>query len=151
MSRMHSGAKGKAGSTKPAQKTTPTWLGYKKNEIELLIAKLAKEGFTASQIGLHLRDRYGIPDVKLITGVTITQILKEKKLTKKLPEDISYLIKKSIAVKKHLESNKADKAAIRGLHLTESKIRRLVKYYKKSKVLPKDWVYDSSQARFYLE
>jgi small subunit ribosomal protein S15 len=148
---MHSGAKGKAGSTKPIQKTTPTWLSYKKNEVELIIAKLAKEGLTASQIGLHLRDRYGIPDVKLITEVTITQILKEKKLTKKLPEDISALIKKSIAVKKHLETNKSDKAAIRGMHLTESKIRRLVKYYKKAKVLPKDWVYDPSQARFYLE
>lgn len=151
MARMHSGAKGKSKSKRPAQKTVPTWLRYKEKEIELLVVKLAKEGLTASQMGLHLRDKYGIPDVKLIAKKTITKILKEKNLTKKIPEDLAALIRKNIAVKKHLEVNKKDKTALRGLQLTESKIRRLVKYYKKARVLPVEWVYDPSQARFYLE
>ena len=151
MARMHSRRKGKAGSLRPAKPTKPTWIRYKPNEIELLITKLAKEGKSTSKIGIILRDSYGIPDVKLLTGKTITKILKEKNLITGLPENLQDLIKKAIAVRKHLEANKKDMTAKRGLQLTESKIRRLTKYYKKTKVLPKDWNYDPSKARTYVE
>ena len=80
MARMHSRDKGKSGSTKPAEKVIPTWTRYKPDEVELLIGKLGKEGQTASQIGVFLRDTYGVPDVKLVCGKKISQILDQKEL-----------------------------------------------------------------------
>jgi len=150
MARIHSRRKGTSGSTKPSKKTKPVWLSYPAKEVELLVAKLGKEK-PPSQIGLFLRDIYGIPDVKVITGKSITQILKEKGLLKEIPEDLIALIKKAIKIKKHLEENKQDKTAKRGLQLTESKIKRLVKYYKKAKKLPIDWKYDLSKLRLVTE
>ncbi len=146
MARMHSRRKGKAGSKKPIRKTVPSWLRYKPKEVELLVVKLAKEGYAPSKIGLFLRDTYGIPDVKLVTKKKITQILKENNLLPELPEDLTALIKKSIALIKHLEKNHQDKTAKRGLQLTESKIKRLIKYYKKVKKLPADYKYESEKA-----
>ncbi|MBW3023178.1 30S ribosomal protein S15, partial [Candidatus Woesearchaeota archaeon] len=137
MARMHSRAKGKAGSLKPLKAAKPTWARNKPNEIELLIVKLAKEGNSTSKIGTILRDSYGVPDVKLLTGKTITKILKEKNLVTGLPENLQSMIKRAVAERKHLEANKKDKTAKRGLQLTESKIRRLTAYYKKKKVLEK--------------
>ncbi|MBU1201062.1 MAG: 30S ribosomal protein S15 [Nanoarchaeota archaeon] len=151
MARMHSRAKGKSGSTKPVKKVIPSWVTHKPKEVELLIVKYAKEGLTSSQIGIRLRDAYGIPDVKLITKKTINKILKEKEVQKEIPEDLIALIRKSIFIRKHLEENKHDQPAKRGLQLTDSKINRLVKYYKSSGRLPVDWRFDSSKARFYLD
>jgi small subunit ribosomal protein S15 len=151
MARMYSRARGKHGSKKPIRKTVPSWLGYKKKEVEILVAKASKEALTPSMIGVHLRDSYGIPDVKLITGKTITQILKEKNLNPKLPEDLVALLKRAVKVRKHHEENPQDTTALRGVQITESKIRKLIDYYKKTKVLPKDWVYDPSNIRIYIE
>lgn len=151
MARMHSRAKGKSGSTKPAKKSIPSWVRYKPKEVEMLMVKLAKEGNSPSKIGVLLRDVYGIPDSSMITHKKVTAILQEKKLLKDIPEDLLALIRKSIFVRKHLETNKQDQTAKRGLQLTDSKIMRLVKYYKRTKRLPGDWKYDPSQARLYIE
>jgi small subunit ribosomal protein S15 len=150
MARMYSRKKGKSASTKPTTKAQPTWLRYKAKEVEMLITKMAKEGKTTSEIGIILRDTYGIPDVKMVTKKSILKILKEKNLTKELPEDLFNLIKRYIQIKKHLEENKKDMPALRGLQLTESKMRRLVKYYKERDVLPKDWKYDEQSIRMYV-
>ncbi|MBD3204347.1 30S ribosomal protein S15 [Candidatus Woesearchaeota archaeon] len=151
MARMHSRRKGKSGSTKPSKKVIHSWIRYKPKEIELLIVKLAKQGMTPSQIGLHLRDTYGIPDVKLITKKKISKILVEKKILPEIPEDLMNLLKKVVALQKHLENNKKDKVAIRGLRLTESKVRRLVKYYKESKKLASSWNYNPKNVNLLVE
>ena len=151
MARMHSRAKGISGSKKPLKKTLTTWVRYKPKEVELLIGKMAKDGKTSSEIGLVLRDTYGIPDVKTLTGKNITKILAEKKLTAEVPEDLRALIKKAAMIRKHMEDNKQDKPALRGLQLTESKINRLVKYYKGTGRLPIKWKYDPRKASTYLE
>ncbi len=151
MARMHSRDKGVSGSKKPFKKTVPTWIRYKPREVELLIAKMAKEGKTPSQIGLVLRDTYGIPDVKTLTGKSVSKILEIKKLRAEVPEDLRSLIKKSAMLRKHMEDNRQDKTALIGLQLTESKIKRLVNYYKRSGRLPVDWKYDPSKASTYLE
>lgn len=150
MARMHSRAKGKSGSKKPVNKTVPSWVKLTAKEVELLIVKFAKEGKTASQIGIIFRDEYGLPDVKTLTGSSITQTLKAKDVLPELPEDLLALIKKSILVRKHLEENKHDYTAKRGLQLTESKIRRLAKYYKGSGRLPVTWKYDPNKVRLYV-
>ncbi|MBI2133916.1 30S ribosomal protein S15 [Candidatus Woesearchaeota archaeon] len=151
MARMHSRKKGKAGSKKPLSKTKPSWGRYKEKEIELLVVKLAKEGSTSSHIGMLLRDTYGIPGVKMVSGKSITKILKERKVSSAIPEDLMSLIKKNIAEKRHLETKRTDMTAKRGLQLTESKIRRLVKYYKRTGRLAHTWEYDPDKVRLLIE
>lgn len=150
MARMYSGKKGKAGSKKPYGKKA-SWLTYKPKETELLVVKLAKEGKTPSQIGLMLRDSYGIPEIKQVVKKNITTVLKENKLLPEVPEDIMALVKKSIEIKKHMEANKKDMKAKRGLQLTDSKIRRLVKYYKRTGKLAQDWKYEPEKAKLLVE
>jgi ribosomal protein S15P/S13E len=103
----------------------PAWITHKAKEIEMLIVKLAKAGDAPSQIGLKLRDTYGIPSVRATTEKRITEILAEKKLLKALPEDLSSLIKRAVQIRKHMERSKKDMTAVRGIMLTESKIKKL--------------------------
>ena len=151
MARMHSRARGKSGSKKPLVKEVPSWLKLTEKEVELLIVKLSKEGKKPSQIGMILRDEYGLPDVKTLTKKSITTTLAEKDMTPELPEDLLALIKKAVLLKNHLEENKKDYGAKRGLQLTESKIRRLGKYYKKSKKLDSNWKYDPEKIKLYIQ
>jgi len=151
MARMYSRKKGKSGSTKPLKKTKPAWMRYGSKEIEQLVVKLAKQEVKPSKIGIILRDSYGVPDVKTITKKSITKILEENKISPSLPEDLTSLIRKQIKITKHLEKNKKDMPSKRGMQLTESKIRRLVKYYKKTGKLPKEWVYDRTKADLLLK
>ncbi len=150
MARMHSRDKGKSGSTRPID-TKRSWIRYKAKEAEMLVLKLAKEGLSTSEIGITLRDTYGIPDAKEILGKKITQLLQEKDLTKDIPEDVMALMRRAVKIKKHLEGNKHDETAKRGLTLTESKIKRLVKYYKKTNKLPTDWKYNPDQLILTIE
>lgn len=55
----------------------PEWVTYSDEEIEEMILKFNKEGKSTSEIGIVLRDQYGIPSVKDVTGERITEILKE--------------------------------------------------------------------------
>ena len=151
MARMHSRKKGKSGSKKPVKKVKPVWLRYGSKETEQLVIKLAKAGKTASEIGIILRDSYGVPSVRVITRKKITKITDDNKLTPKLPDELTALIKKEIAIMKHLDANKKDMTAKRGLTLTDSKIRRLVKYYKKTGKLSQDWSYDKKNAKLLIE
>ncbi len=151
MARMHSKKKGKSGSKKPSTKTIPKWVRYKKGEIEEIVVKLAKEGNSTSKIGLMLRDQFGVPSVKLLTGRTISQIMKDEKIYPKIPEDLFNLLEQSVDLRNHLEKNKADYTSKRGLELLESKIRRLGKYYVRKRVLPLDWQYDSEKAKLLVQ
>ncbi len=151
MARLYSKRKGKASSHKPVDRTVPEWVKYSPAEVEQIIVKLAKQENTASKIGMILRDSYGIPSVKAVINKSINDVLKEKKLAHKLPEDLMALIKRHIDVIKHADANKHDMVAKRGVILVESKIKRLANYYKANKVLPIKWVYDRTQAKLYLE
>ena len=151
MAKMHSRARGRSGSKKPLKQVKHGWIIHDAKEVEQLVTKLAKAGTPQSQIGLALRDSYGIPDVKAITEKKIGAILAENKLLKEVPEDLLHLIKKDIAIMKHLEANKHDLPAKRGLMLTESKIHRLSKYYLREGKLPKDWKYDRTKAKVLVE
>ena len=151
MARMHSRKRGKSRSHAPLTPRVPTWVRYKPQEIELLIGKLAKEGKSASETGIVLRDSYGIPSVKLLTGKRIQQVLGEKKQLPELPEDLMALMRKSVLIRKHMETNRHDMGAKRGLQLTESKIKRLAKHFKVTKKLPTDWKYDPANVKLYIE
>lgn len=142
---MHSRKKGKHGSKKPMQKIAP-WVAYPPKEIEEIVLKLSRQGMQSAKIGLVLRDQYGIPSVKVAKSKDISKILKGNNSYPALPEDVLNLLKKAVNLRMHLEKNKKDYTSYRGLELTESKIRRLAKYYKREKILPADWVYDPERA-----
>jgi small subunit ribosomal protein S15 len=144
---MHSRKKGKSGSTRPARLEKPVWMEHSAEEVEKLVVKLAKKGYTKSKIGTHLRDAYGIPLVKVVTGKKISDILEENDLDETLPEDLKNLIRKALNLEKHLEDNRRDLEARKGYQRTMSKIYRLIKYYKKEGVLPEDFKYDSERVR----
>lgn len=151
MARMHSRKRGKHGSKKPAKKISPSWARYKAKEIELVIAKLAKDGKTASQIGTILRDVYGIPSVLALCSKSVSAVLKEKSLLQEVPDDLTALFRKYASLKKHIEANRHDETAARGLLLTDSKIKRLTKYYKRSGRIPEAWKFDAERAGFFAE
>jgi len=65
----------------------------------------------------------------------------------KLPEDLANLIRKALGLRKHLATNKNDLHNKRQLQLTESKVRRLARYYVRAGTLPKDWTYKPNPQR----
>jgi len=151
MAKIYSGKKGKHGSKKPPVKITPRWAKYKKEDIENLVVKLAKERHSTAVIGTILRDQHGIPDVKAIIGKTVAEIMREKNLYPEMPEDMLSLLKKAVVLREHLERNKADKYSQKGLENLESKIRRLGKYYVRKGLLPKNWSYKPEEAKLIVQ
>ena len=133
--------KGKSHSTRPIRTSPPSWVRYTPEEVENLVVELARKGYPPSMIGIILRDQYGIPLVKLITGKKITKILKEHGLQPPIPEDLANLIKRAMRIRRHLEEHPKDYHSRRGLQLIEAKIKRLAKNYKRKGVLPPDWTY----------
>jgi small subunit ribosomal protein S15 len=133
--------RGSSHSTRPVSKRPPNWCGYQPDEVEAIVYNLAKEDLTASNIGIILRDQHGIPLVKSITGKSISQILRESDLAPSLPEDLEVLMKKAVNLRIHLERNNKDLHNKRFLQLTETRIRKLGRYYQRRGVLPPDWKY----------
>ena len=122
MARMHTRRRGQSCSVRPARNEAPSWSNTDKAAIEKLIVDLRKEGTSSSMIGLILRDRHGVPDVKMVTGKSIGDILVENKISSEIPEDLRDLMVKALGLRKHLEDNKKDLHNKRQLHLVEAKI-----------------------------
>ena len=55
-------------------------------------------------------------------------------------------MKRAVAMRKHIEKNNRDKDSKYRLILVESKIHRLVRYYKLTKQLAANWKYDYQTA-----
>ena len=141
MSRMHSSKKGRASSRRPMVSANPSWVPLQQKEAEDLIIQMGKLGRKPAQIGLVLRDQYGVPNVRLLTGRSILQILEEGGVKPQIPEDLASLIERARNVTKHLSENAKDESNRHGLKLIDSKIRRLVKYYVREGIIPANWKY----------
>jgi hypothetical protein len=76
MGRMHSKGKGMSASAIPYRRMPPQWAKREAEELCDHICKLSKKGLTPSQIGVLLRDREGVAQVKGVTGNKILRILK---------------------------------------------------------------------------
>ncbi len=146
MARMHRRRKGKASSKRPHVEKAPAWVSLKPEEIEKLVMKFHVDELSTAEIGIRLRDQYGVPSVRLITGKSITQILQEKGVEMDLPEDLRNLMIKAVRLDGHLKEHRRDLHNRRGLELIEAKIRRLANYYKREGVLPADWQYSREAA-----
>jgi small subunit ribosomal protein S15 len=129
----------------------PAWVPLNTTEIEDIVVRLAKDGHVSAYIGLVLRDQYGVPNVRLATGKTVTQIMADKGVAPSLPEDLSNLMRRAISLNVHVKANRGDKSNERGLNLIEAKIRRLERYYKRNGVLPATWKYSLNSAELMLK
>jgi len=146
MGRMYGRGKGMAKSSIPYKNKPPRWFTVDFNEVVRQIEALAKKGYKPSQIGVILRDNFAIPQSRLITGAKILRVLKKKGLAPEIPEDLYHLMKRAVSIRKHIEKNKRDKDSKYRLILVESKIHRLVRYYKLTKQIPSNWRYDYQTA-----
>jgi small subunit ribosomal protein S13e len=143
---MYGSGKGISKSSIPYKKKPPRWLNVDSNDVVKQIEALAKKGYKPSQIGVILRDNFAIPQSRLITGAKILRILKKKGLAPQIPEDLYHLMKRAVSIRKHIEKNKRDRDSKYRLILVESKIHRLVRYYKLTKQIPSNWRYDYQTA-----
>nr|XP_027202104.1 40S ribosomal protein S13-1-like [Dermatophagoides pteronyssinus] len=146
MAKMYGKGKGISRSSLPYNRNVPSWCKTNPSEIVSLIVNLAKKGFTPSQIGVALRDSHAIPRVHSITGSTISVILRKKGLESEIPENLYFLMRKAVTIRKHLDRNRADKDAKFRLSLCESKIHKLSRYYRSRRKLPANWKYTASKA-----
>jgi small subunit ribosomal protein S15 len=133
--------KGISHQTRPVTKRPPAWCRYTAEEVEALIMRLSKEGQPPSKIGTIIRDQYGVPLVKPITGKSVTQVLKERGVVSTFPEDLENLLRKAMRLHVHYDKNKADLHNKRSLQIVEAKIYKLSRYYKREGVLAADWKY----------
>ena len=139
---MHSKGRGSSGSEKPLDSQKPDWVDYDEEEVTDLVLKLREEGLQPAQIGLRLRDQYGIPSVEQITDKTVTEILEENDASLDIPEDLQNLVDKAEAIQEHMSDNPEDAQAERRLELTEAKIRRIAKYHRDNGNIAQNWKYE---------
>lgn len=147
MARIHSHRHGKSHQTRPTSKSTPSWVTYGTEETKSAIMKLAKDGLTPSQIGMTLRDDYGVPLSKPLLGKSIGEVLAEGNAAPSMPQDLKDLIDRAERVQKHLAVHKGDRKNVHSLELVEAKIYRLTKYYKARGILPKNFKYTAVVAQ----
>jgi len=151
---MHSRRRGSSGSDRPADDEPPEWSDVDEDEIEARVVELAEQGLDPSQIGLTLRDEgvtgTPIPDVKAATGRKVTEIMAENHVEPDLPEDLRNLLEQAVRLNEHMEANPQDHQNRRSLQNTESKVRRLVDYYRGDE-LSEDFTYSYEAAQELLE
>jgi len=151
---MHTRRRGTSGSDKPAADEPPEWSDIDPEDIESRVVELADQGHDPSQIGMKLRDEgvtgTPIPDVKAATDKKVTEILDEHDASPDLPEDLRNLLERAVRLREHMAANPLDHQNKRALQNTESKVRRLVDYYRGDQ-LDADFEYDYETAAELLE
>lgn len=151
---MHTRRRGQSGSDRPTASEPPEWSDVDPDAIEDRVVELAEQGLEPPEIGLRLRDDgvagTPVPDVKLATGKKIGEILEDNDAAPSIPTDLRNLVAQAVRLHDHLEANPNDHQNKRALQNTESKIRRLVNYYRGDE-LPEDFRYSIDTARELLE
>jgi small subunit ribosomal protein S15 len=151
---MHTRRRGSSGSNRPTADEPPEWSDVDADAIEERVVELAEQGHDPSQIGMKLRDEgvqgTPIPDVSLATGKKVTEILAEHDASPELPEDLRNLFERAVRLRDHMDENPTDHQNKRALQNTESKIRRLVDYYRGDE-LDESFTYEHETVRELLE
>ncbi|ORD96780.1 RS13 [Hepatospora eriocheir] len=122
---------------KPFTLQEPIYLEKTFGEIEQVIIAAAKKNIPASVIGHMLRDKHGIGKVEVVLGCGINEFLRKNGIVASIPEDLESLINHSNRIRAHLRLNKNDKDAKYRLGLTNSRLHRLLRYYKDKGVVEK--------------
>ena len=147
---MHTRRRGSSDSDKPVADEPPEWSDVDADAVEERVVELAEQGLSPSEIGLKLRDEgvqgTPVPDVSLATDKKITEILEENDAEPDLPEDLRNLMERAVRLREHMNENPNDHQNKRALQNTESKIRRLVDYYRGDE-LDADFTYSYDTAK----
>lgn len=151
MSRIHSGHKGRAGSHRPYPLTKPEWVTATTEEVTTQAVQLSKSGLLAARIGQTLRDGYGVPSARAVTGKRLSALLAENGVRPEIPDDLQSLLKRVVHLQRHLETHPKDLSNRRGLVLMESRIRRLARYYRQHHRIPETWRYSAAGAALQVE
>jgi len=109
-----------------AELTKPTWVKMKEPELKKIILELS-ETYAPSQLGIILRDQYGIPTTKIF-GKKLKAYLKELGIDRN--EDLENATKKIDNLKEHLKNNITDRSAKHKLQHAQSRLNIIKKYFK---------------------
>ena len=147
MAKLHSKKRGKSKSKRPGRaRSKPEFVELSAEEVKDLVRKLYRQGHSTAEIGIILRDQYGVPSFRGLTGKGMVEFLREEKLYSRFPEDMLNLLRKAVRMHQHLQKNKKDvHNRVKYQHVV-SKIHRLAKYYKRKGIIPENWKYDVSEA-----
>ncbi len=152
MARMYKSRRGQSGSSRPHVSEAPSWSNTDKDAVQSLILEMGKSGMSSAEIGTVLRDKHAVPDVRLVLGKRIGQVLAENEMGGSYPEDMMNLMRQAVGIINHLGSgNHKDIHNKRALEITESKIRKLANYYKGEGRLPGEWRYKRDELRLMVE
>jgi len=105
----------------------PVWLKYTESELQKIIAELATK-HTPSQVGIILRDQYGVPSAR-VYGKKLSHFLKKAGIETR--EDMEAVEKKIERLKEHLKTNITDKKAKHKTQKAKSRLNKLKRYYSK--------------------
>jgi len=105
----------------------PVWLKTSEEELKKIIAELA-EKYQPAQIGLILRDQYGIPTTRIF-GKKLAFYLKEiGKYNEKI--ELENITKKLERMDEHLKNNKQDKRTKHKIQKAKSRVEIKKKYFR---------------------
>lgn len=105
----------------------PAWLKLSEEEMEKIILDLSSK-YSPAQIGLILRDQYGVPTTK-VYGKKLCEYL--EKAGKNVKPELENAKKKFDTIKEHLESNKQDKRSKHKFQKAQSHLNAMNTYYGK--------------------
>jgi small subunit ribosomal protein S15 len=108
-----------------AEMKKPTWIKMKEPELKKTILELSLT-YAPSQIGIILRDQYGIPTTKVF-GKKLKAYLTELGIDRN--EDLENASKKVDKIKEHLKNNITDKHAKHKLQHVQSRLNITKKYF----------------------
>jgi len=115
--------------TLEAKYPKPVWLKMSEEELRKLVLELA-EKYQPAQIGLILRDQYGVPTTKVF-GKKLSAYLREAGKNEFF--ELKNVEKKVEAIKEHMKNNGQDKKAKHKLQKSMSKLNAMRKYSERRK------------------
>ncbi len=103
----------------------PVWVKMKEPELKKVILELS-EKYAPSQIGIILRDQYGIPTTKVF-GKKLKAYLTELGINRN--EDIENAERKLTGLKEHLKNNITDRKSKHRLQKAQSRLNIIKRYF----------------------
>jgi small subunit ribosomal protein S15 len=111
--------------TKSSKIEKPVWLKLSEEDLKKIIFEL-KDKYPPAQLGLILRDQYGIPTTRIF-GKKLSEYLKEAGVNT-LEIELKNIQKKEEKLKEHMKKHKQDKKAKHKVQITVSKVSKIEKY-----------------------